>query len=765
MNIKSIVSAAMLFSCVCAHAGQVAGSNVNSSADRQLRSVAQKVQADASLGGLTAAKVAELMRGLCPSLAAKLGDDVETVAEAMLEPTATQAMTRCVSLPQIDLSVFNDVKTFFTQVLPLYIYQMSGRRQPDAVADGTFSVQNIYDAPKDGCYFGVGDSRNTYDPSGIDCEECREQGGRVKTNGSYAWGMAMYGDKLYWSTNNNYMCMPGYGRMVDSAATDSLVTSCWVCEYKYGTRGQEIGAYGDIVPPRIYEYDTRAGVVRDITPSDHNLDYCQGLRSACYHKGVMFFGGPSIKGGSATTSGSSCFLAYNPATGQFVGSSDMASVQGCQITNVRRWIVVDNVLYCGVGLITPEGVAKGGILRWRGSLQDPFNFEIVGYVPGDAAELAYHKGRIYAGAWPSATAKTGLYRSNPLREGGLTADDATDWECVWDYGSYELNAHSAAVTYISVLKSFKGRLVWGMFGNTYGAASGTMARFGTLDSPEAMAYMLGSLRSTTLWSTSDFESPSDLELLYGESRMPVYNDQTKAWSIVDNGFGLAPRFGRSGYGTLFNCYTWAMAEYNDRLYIGTMDMADIIEPGFMAALEKSTPEGSLLSARAKYKLLTGLLGVDDSKMGFDCLVMSSPDEPLQVVNDNGFGNPSAYGIRNMVTDGDRLFIGTANPLNLSETGGWQILSIKENSTAGIGAAEVQSAAVVYRIDNGFLMLSSLDGEPLTGVQVADLGGRNVYAAAPNAHSAYVDLQALPKGVYVVTVLTPSAKRTITVSAK
>ena len=751
--------AALVMGCVCADAADAtAGKTANATA-QQVRAVASELQANDMLCGMTPQEAVQLMQGLCPALAGQLGDNALHVAQAMLSPVQQQSL----QLPSIDLSVFDDVKTFFTQVLPLYVYQMQGRKSPERVAGGTYTMQNIYDAPKDGCFYGVGDARNTYDPAGIDCEECRASGGKVKTNGSYAWGMAMYGDKLYWSTNNNYMCMPGYGQLVDASATDSLVTSCWVCEYRHGTRGQEIGAYGDIVQPRIYEYDTKSGVVRDITPDDTNLDYCQGLRSACYHKGVMFFGGPSIKSGSATTSGSSCFLAYNPATGQFIGSSDMASVQGCQITNVRRWIVVDDVLYCGVGLKTPDGVAKGGILRWNGSLDNPFCFEIVGYVPGDAAELVYHKGRIYAGAWPSANAITGLYRSNPLREGGLTAADATDWECVWNYADYEQNPRTANVTYISVLKSYKGRLVWGMFGNTYGVVSGTMSRFGTLNSPKAIAYMLGSLRSTTLWSSSDFESDDDLELLYGESKMPVVDEETYTWSFKDNGFGLKPRFGRSGYGTLFNCYTWAMTEYNNKLYIGTMDMSDIIEPGLMAALEKDTDGGSIISAGTRYKILTRLLGVDEDELGFDCLVMDSPDEPLKLVSDNGMGNPSAYGIRNMIAYGDRLFIGTANPLNLSETGGWQILAIEENGTTGIGAAEVQAATVMYKTANGFLMLSAIGDENITSVHMADMGGRTVYTATPNAHSTFVDLQTLPKGVYAVTVATPSGKRVVTIA--
>lgn len=702
--------------------------------------------------GYTAGQSASIMKALCPDLAKKIGDD-KLMAVINAKLTATQGGT---ATYDFDPSILTDLDKFFSQVLPLYSYQRSNRIAPEKDLDRTYTANQIYQAPKDGCYYGVGDMRNTYDPWGINCEQCREKGGKVKTNGSYAWGMSMAGDKLYWSTNNNYLCMPGYGRLVDLSASDSLVTSCWVCEYKHGTRGAEVGVYGDIVPPRIYEYDTKSGTVKDITPEEPLLKQCQGLRSACYHNGIMFFGGPSIKGGSATTSGSSCFLAYDAEKGEFIGSSDLATVEGCQITNVRRWIVVDGVLYCGVGLITPQGVAKGGILRWTGNKKNPFLFKIVGYVPGDAAELVYHNGYIYAGAWPSATATTGLYRSNPLSSYGLTERDAYDWQCVWDYGRYEPEASIAKATYISVLKSYKGKLIWGMFGNTYGVLSRTMAKFNTIQSSEAMAYMLGSLRATTLWSTTNFVNDNDLQLLYGEEELPKYDESTKTWSLVSNGFGRKPLYGRSGFGNIFTCYTWAMAELNNRLYIGTMDMSDLIEPGLAPSLG-----GGDSSDNTTLNTFMNIMGVDKSKYGYELLVMDSPNEAAKTICDNGFGNPSAYGIRNMVTYGNHLFIGTANPLNLSETGGWEIIDLTATgTTTGIKSTEVKPAEIIYKKSGDYLVISSLKDELISQVKVTDINGTTVFTDEPKDHMAFVNVNDFPKGIYIITVVTPSVNSTI-----
>ncbi|AGL21060.1 hypothetical protein [Actinoplanes sp. N902-109] len=42
----------------------------------------------------------------------------------------------------------------------------------------------------------------------------------------------------------------------------------------------------------------------------------------------------------------------------------------------------------------------------------------------------------------------------------------------------------------------------------------------------------------------------------------------------------------------------------------------------------------------------------------------------------GAGNQLNYGFRNLVADGDDLYAGTANPMNLQPRGGWELLRLE-----------------------------------------------------------------------------------------
>lgn len=740
--------------------------------------------------GYTVDETVALVKQYCPEWAKKVGEQKVNEVVRLLTKGNTQGKSLAkADLPSFDLteSQEQDLDVFINQVLPLSQYLLANRTFPEKVAEDAYSVENIYTTPKDGCHYGVGDERNTYDPMGIDCEECKANGGKLKANGSYAWGMVAHDGKVYWSTNNNYLCMPGYGQVATGGKVDFVENDCWVCEYEKGTRGSEVGIYGDIVPPRIFEYDVKLGVVKDITPDYELLGYCQGLRSATYHNGVVFFGGPSIKGGSNTSSGSSCFVAYSTKQGKFIGSSDMASVDGCQITNVRRWLVVNDVLYCGVGITDADGVKKGAILRWYGNESDPFNFKIVGYTTGDVAELAYHEGYIYAGTWPSALASTALFRSPVIPEGGFVPETASEWETVWKFSQYEINPASITNAYIGPLCSYKGRLYWGMFGSTYGVAASAIGKYGTLKSAKSLAWMLGAIRPTTFWSSENFNSPDDLELLYGESELPRYDSETDSWTILPNQSGFQPRYGRSGYGNPFTCYTWALSTYNGKMYAGTMDMSDLVEPGLgmMLAKENDTettaapdqpgnpgdpnrperPEnpGSVVNWN---EVLNTLIEMSKPYQGYECLVMDDPDEPMKFVTDNGFGNPAAYGIRNMIPYDNSLFIGTANPLNLHEDGGWQIKRLTDNSDpSGIGSTTINDAAVIYRQADGYVVISSLKDEKVKSVKVYNASGEQVSSEEVNRKDAYVFTEGFASGVYLIKVETESVQRTIKIAVK
>lgn len=727
---------------------------------------------DNETDGYTAEEILELWHTMQPELVDELieiygRDTVLAFIDAALKYINDGTLPP--DMPDIIIpeKYVKEFKIFISQVLPLYTYLMKDRTTPSLVPQTQFTVNNVYDTPKDGCFYGIGDERNTYDPHGIDCEECKTNGGKPKANGSYVWGMVSDGQKLYWSTNNNYLCMPGYGQIATGGSNGTVENSCWVCEYQKGQRAKELAAidpsmakYGDIEPPRVFSYDPKTGTAFDITPEDGSLKFSQGLRSAAYHNGVVFFGGPNFTGGAdAQQSSSATFLAYSPEKGKFIGSSSLSSVSGCTITNVRRWIVIDNVLYCGVGLIK-DGKAGGGIMRWNGSVDDPFNFEIVGYTPAEAAEIEYHNGHIYIGGWPitsfggATKTASALYKSPEIPAGGFTAANATTWPKVWEYTAYETNPTAVGSTYFSVMKSFKGRLYWGMFSGTYATIYTALRKFGTLKSAEAIAYALGSMRATTLFSAEDLDGDnSKVAMLYGESQLPVYDSQTGIWSIENNGSSYKPVWGRSGYGNMFTCYTWSMAKYNDKLFVGTMDMSDLIDPALEGSLADGTNDNQEETKRF-LEIIKKLFNVDSSKYGYECVMISDQETEPEYVTDNGFGNPAAYAIRNMEVCDGKMFIGTANPLNLHEQGGWQILSLEEEGSAtSVDKQAVKKAGVMIKQNDHYIEFSSMTGEKIQKVTLTDMSGKVVAGGNYGRTLATVVTDGIAKGIYVATIKT------------
>lgn len=306
-------------------------------------------------------------------------------------------------------------------------YQLSGRTLPEYKMPSEISLSQVYQTPDDGVYYGVGNTNNIYEPGGITTKERSDaaaNGGVVKKNGSYVWGLTEQDGKIYWGTNNNFLCsiLGTYG----VTGLTPYENDCWVCEGKYGIHGDELGENGDLIRPRVYCYDPKTGGVEDLTPSDtataivEGSSNCVGFRSAGALNGVVFLAGPDNVYGSTV-------YAYSTKENKFLGMSHFTSVTNdpdFRITNLRRWMVQDNVLYCGVEYTKKtNGVStKGGaLLRWVGDETSPFKFDIVGYAPNELAEIVYHRGRIYAGTWPALAngQSSVIYASDSIPEGGF----------------------------------------------------------------------------------------------------------------------------------------------------------------------------------------------------------------------------------------------------------------------------------------------------------------------------------------------------------
>jgi hypothetical protein len=114
--------------------------------------------------------------------------------------------------------------------------------------------------------------------------------------------------------------------------------------------------------------------------------------------------------------------------------SDDGTYLGMQVlaeySNIRQWVVYDGVLYTGLSR-TADG--QGRMLRWSGDISDPFQFEVVGKLDLDPANLdRSHDGRLFADnlaefrAWRNGSTRTvmaGLWMSPEIPDEGLTGSD------------------------------------------------------------------------------------------------------------------------------------------------------------------------------------------------------------------------------------------------------------------------------------------------------------------------------------------------------
>ena len=657
----------------------------------------------------------------------------------------------------------SDLDYLQNTLYPLYQYTTEEREVP-AETKLDFQLDTIAAAPKDGLYYGLGNYYNTYNAAGYDYDDevadamYEYYGVKYKTNGAYIWGLVTAKDKIFWGTVNNILCMPSWQNMTSLSSNQPYANTCWVCEYAKGTR-KDAGTNGDIERPRCYMYDTKTGVVKDITPSTTKapvLDDCLGLRSAAYHNGVVFLGGPGLDSDMGQTSTKSAFLAFDE-DGKYLASSDMTNVDGCTVTDVRRWIVVDDVLYCGVAVTTADGVNKGAILRWYGDKSDPFQFHIVGWTANEAGEICEHNGRLYAGGWPTTNLQQpAIFEGPEIPEGGLTPEDAKEWEIKWRMSEYENCPINLRMEQCSLLRSYKGQLYWSIWYVQYGTLPVLQNLGCDLASMKGMASLMAIMRQATLWRTKDF---SEVELLYGEEELPTINMQTME-PVVPQPTGWKPKYGRAGFGRYFTAYMWASAEYNDKLYIGTMSTEQLLKPAQETATDLSTQYG--LSA------ISSILGVKEESKGYELYVFDDNDSEPTTVTQDGFGNHAQYGIRNMVTnnDGSDLYIGTASPFNLNRYGGWRLLRLHDNDyvappVTGVEQAQAEplNAGVLVKHEEGYVVLSSLLDERIESVTVCDVAGREVYSEQPVNREAYIFTSQTGGGVRLITVKTKSGSWT------
>ncbi|MFM1885190.1 MAG: hypothetical protein RL026_347 [Pseudomonadota bacterium] len=558
-------------------------------------------------------------------------------------------------------------------------------------------------AQPDECYGGIGAS---YEPYSNGCSPGR----LAKVNQAYIWGLAQTPRDLWLGTVANVNCLVegGYLGMTGPHENGSYVCEFGSSSFRNTYAPSVPASIGDWRPSQILRKPLKGGALVDAgqtmdAAGKARLQATLGLRSAGTHRDVVLLAGPALDQQALH------LFAFNAKSGVFIGSHRLAGYR-----NIRKWIVAEGELYTTAG----RNDGSGALIRWAGTTANPFTFVEVGSLPSEGAEIALHNGRLYVATWPNinpaAPVYAGIFRTAALpRKGGLKAG-VTGLEQFWDVRQYEPDPVVALSYGGGALASFNGHLMWGTM-HVPGVA--TQLHFAKYQAYYAalpddgrralmqLAAVLGTQRAIAIFSNGR----NGTQLLYGQSRLPAFDPQAGGWSLPANASSLLPRHGFSGFNNPFNNYTWTMAQAGGALFVGTMDYSYLIRSNVESLLGGIASDSAQLeSLRTQVLALPGLqewlaenpqvLAMtssalanpgptfpEDNPLGYGADLMRFDDahEPAEVASREGLGNFLNYGVRTMIGQGDTLYIGTANPMNLETLqndsrpeGGWELLRVK-----------------------------------------------------------------------------------------
>ncbi|MEU4238050.1 hypothetical protein [Actinoplanes sp. NPDC026619] len=468
--------------------------------------------------------------------------------------------------------------------------------------------------------------------------------------------MTRVGTQVWFGTGANVHCLTSGGSLGED---EPVVNDDYVCEYGESqvvkNHPTVPGELGDVRPPQVWLYDAQAGALTNQTASvtgasaedETRLRNTLGLRSAGNLDGVVLFAGPSL-------SNTLNVFAFDAATHRFLGSRTLLLY-----SNARTFLVAGDELYLGVGA-GQGGGRNGAVLRWAGNAVTPFVFDKVADLPAQAADLAYLDGHIYATTWGATNATTtgqlaGVWKSPELP---IRPWQNRQWTQVFDVSRYETDPVIRTTYGLGGVAAYGGYLYWGTM---HVPLQGTLRHQATYPQPTDEAVRLqarNSQRALSIWRGKDLGTPNQkIDLLYGETALPAYAPDTATWSAVPTGW--TPLYGRSGFGNSTNNYTWRMTVAGDRLYVATMDWSYLV-----------------------HDLLPQAPPTDPALWGADLWMFPAAGEAAQPINTTGLGNYLNYGIRNMAADGNDLYLGMANPMNLRTDptdnvpeGGWELLKL------------------------------------------------------------------------------------------
>jgi hypothetical protein len=451
-----------------------------------------------------------------------------------------------------------------------------------------------------------------------------------KTNQAYVWAIAREGTRTWIGTVANTLCLgfTGFGGVSLGYGSNNAV-----CEQ---SSGQEL--FPDWRLPELWEYDSATSAWTRRTEPEGTAENpgiaqgVQGWRAAIGIDDYLMIAGPGLGFLWGMPDYGTAVVLYKD--GQYVGSQKFS-----EHNDARKFLAVGDQVY--LGSFRWDG--KGIILRWDRDESAPpdslFTFSEVGVIDGSAAWLEYYAGRIYAITWNTALAASNegfeVWRSPVIPPCGLDESHAEQWEKVFSYSDYDATSATAKLAAGGAMIVFRGALY---FGSMHVPFSYSCSDPGNLITCALEKYLY--THAISLFRlTEDAQGKVTTTCLFGQ----------------DKGGAYQPAIGPPGFGNHYNNYTWSMAVHDGWLYVGTMDYSFFLEDSL-----------------AQYGLPADFPGkVPIQQHGFD-LWASSDGNGWVPVTTNGLGNLYNWGARHLLSDGETLWLGTANPFNLNPAGGWEL---------------------------------------------------------------------------------------------
>jgi hypothetical protein len=560
-----------------------------------------------------------------------------------------------------------------------------------APSAASLQVKVLNKAPDDECFVSIGSPNNLY-PATPPCAM-----GIPKVNGAYIWGMTNSANNLWYGTVANTLCTAIAGILTSAGVPlVPFQTDSYVCEFDKSNflvdNPSVPPALGDWRPPKIFSYDKVTGVVTDRTPNDPLINQTLGFRSAGSINDLVILAGPALAPFGTLPAGVNVF-AFRNSTGKYLGSTTLT-----QFSDIRSWITLNvpsqvdpNVLYTGVqNKPAPAGAGGGSILRWAGSLKNPFKFSVVGNLDNEPAYLAASANQLFATTWGGINSPkhllSGLWISPKIGPAGLTPANANGWNEIWRADDYEADPVTAQTILGGAIGFYNGQVYWGTMQVPLTGALAHYTAYPPMKPPsptDVATTIIDTTRPVAIFrccttGSSILKAPGT-ELLYGNSLMGVYT-QANGWQTIPNAMGVEPSLGPAGFGNPFNTYAWSAARFKDRLYFGTFDWSFIASD----LLTSLIPAVGGVNPSDVAQIVTQVIQVLNPlaiNYGGD-LWSFGPSGPATAESLYGVGNYLNYGIRTMVPTKTTLYLGTANPMNLRTDpanpplGGYELLGLQ-----------------------------------------------------------------------------------------